>query len=85
LLQWVVVGRDPEDAAAEIAAAAGGQLTMAQLLDTPFVLLAQDVGHAVAQLRRRQQVYGFDSVTTHQPNLEPLGEVIAAYRAAEAS
>lgn len=85
LLQWVVTGRDPEDAAAELAAAAGGQLTVAQLLDTPFVLLAQDVGHAVAQLRRRQQVYGFDSVTTHQPNLEPLGEVIAAYRATDAS
>jgi len=85
LLQWVVIGRDPEDAAAELAAAAGGQLSVAQLLDTPFVLLAQDAGDAVAQLRRRQQVYGFDSVTTHQPSLEPLGEVIAAYRATDAS
>jgi probable F420-dependent oxidoreductase len=79
LLAWVVIGRDPEQAAAEIAAAASGHLTVAQLLDTPFALLAQDVGHAVAELRRRQQVYGFDSVTTRQPNLEALGEVIAAY------
>jgi hypothetical protein len=37
------------------------------------------------ELRRRQQMYGFDSVTTHQPNLEALGEVIAACRAADAS
>jgi hypothetical protein len=36
-------------------------------------------GHlTVAQLRRRQRVYGFDSVTTRQPYLEALGEVIAA-------
>jgi hypothetical protein len=25
--------------------------------------------------------YGFDIITTHQPILEPLGQVIAAYRA----
>jgi len=37
------------------------------------------------ELRRRQQMYGFDSVTTHQPNLEALGEVISACRAADAS
>jgi probable F420-dependent oxidoreductase len=85
LLQRVVIGRDPEDAAAEIAASAGGHLTVEQLLDTPFVLLAQDVSHAVAELRRCQQVYGFDSVTTHQPNLEALGEVIAAHRATDTS
>lgn len=39
LLQAVVIGRDPEDAAARIAASAPG-LTVEQLLDTPFVLLA---------------------------------------------
>jgi alkanesulfonate monooxygenase SsuD/methylene tetrahydromethanopterin reductase-like flavin-dependent oxidoreductase (luciferase family) len=32
-----------------------------------------------AELRQRQRVYGFGSVTTHQPNLEALSEVIAAY------
>lgn len=84
LLQWVVIGRDPADAAAEIVAGVGGGLTVEQLLDTPFALLAQDVGQAAAELRCRQQVYGFDSVTTHQPNLEALGEVIAAHRAADA-
>lgn len=83
LLQWVVIGRDPREAATEIAASASGHLTVEQLLDTPFVLLARDVGQAVEELRRRQELYGFDSVMTHQPNLEALGEVIAAYRAAE--
>jgi probable F420-dependent oxidoreductase len=84
LLQAVVLGRDPEDAAAQIAAGAPG-LTVEQLLDTPFVLLAQDADQAAAELRRRQQTYGFDSVTTHRPNLEALGEAIAACRAAGAS
>ncbi len=83
LLQWVVTGRDPADAAEEIAAGVSGALTVEQLLDTPFALLAQDVGQAVEELRRRQRVYGFDSVTTHQPHLEALGKVIAAHRATD--
>jgi probable F420-dependent oxidoreductase len=84
LLQAVVLGRPPADAAAQIAADTPG-VTVEQLLDTPFVLLAHDAEQAGDELRRRQQVYGFDSVTTHQPNLAALGEVIAAYRAAGAS
>jgi len=85
LLQRVVLGQAPEDAAAETAASAPGRLSVEQLLDTPFVLLAEDAGQAVQELRRRQQVYGFDSVTTHQPNLEALGEVIAVHRAGDTS
>lgn len=54
---------------------------MEQLLDTPFVLLARDAQQAATELVRRQQTYGFDSVTTHQSNLDALGHVIAAYRA----
>jgi probable F420-dependent oxidoreductase len=80
LLQVVVIGRDPEEAAAELTARVPG-LTVEQLLDSPFVLLAQDAAQAADELRRRRAVYGFDSVTTHQPNLEALGEVVAAYRA----
>ena len=79
LLQMVVIGRDPEDAAAEVAAATPG-LTVEQILDTPFALFARDAPHAAEELRRRHQVYGFDGVTTHQPNMEALGEVMAAYR-----
>jgi probable F420-dependent oxidoreductase len=79
LLQAVSIGADPEQSAAEMAAGFPF-ITAEQLLDTPFVLLARDAAQAADELRRRQQVYGFDSVTTHQPSLEPLGEVIAAYR-----
>ena len=43
----------------------------------------QPSGSAKATDPRRAQ-YGFDSVTTHQPNLEALGEVIAACRGADA-
>lgn len=79
LLQAVVIGNHPAESASQIAASTPG-LTVEQLLDTPFVLLAHNAGAAADELRRRQQIYGFDSVTTHQPNLEALGEVIRAYR-----
>ncbi|MGI9003478.1 MAG: hypothetical protein ACR2GH_17780 [Pseudonocardia sp.] len=45
----------------------------------PFFPFAEGVSHAVQELRRLQEVYGFDSVTTHQLNLQALGEVIAAH------
>jgi hypothetical protein len=79
LLQTVIIDREPEDSAAEIVAGAP-ELTVEQVLDTPFALFARDAASAAEELRRRQQVYGFDSFTTHQPNLEALGGVIAAYR-----
>jgi hypothetical protein len=66
--------------AAEIVADAPG-VTVDQVLDTPFVLLAPDAAQGAEELRRRQELYGFDGVTTHQANLEGLGQVIAAYRA----
>jgi probable F420-dependent oxidoreductase len=79
LIQHVVLGEDPEAAAARIAAG-HSTLTAEELLESPFMLLARDAEDAAATLRRRQQEYGFDSVSTHQPNLEPLAEVLAAYR-----
>ncbi len=79
LLQMVVIGREPQDAAAEVALATPG-LTVEQILDSPFALFGRDAGHAAEELRRRQQVYGVDGVTTHQPSMEALGEVMAAYR-----
>lgn len=79
LLQVVDVSRDPMESAAELAAGIP-TMSAADILDSPFVLLAADPGEAAEELRRRQEVYGFDEVTTHAHNLEPLGEVIAAYR-----
>jgi probable F420-dependent oxidoreductase len=81
LLQQVVIGRDPREVAAELAAAAP-RLTVAEILDSPFVLYARTADEAAAQLKQRGQQFGFDRVTTHQPSMEALGQVIAAYRAA---
>ena len=80
LLQTVVLGRDPEEVAAEIVAGAP-ELSVAQILDCPFVLFAVDARQAADELRRRSDVFGIDSVTSHHPSLEALGQVIAAYRA----
>ena len=79
LLQQVVIGKSPEQAAAELAADAP-TLTEQQILDSPFILHAVDANQAADELRHRHQQYGFDSVTTHQPSMEALGQVIAAYR-----
>ena len=81
LLQKVLIGRDPEEVAAEIAATTPG-LTAEQILDTPFALFARDADLGAEELRRRHERYGFDGVTTHQPEMEALAEVMAAYRRA---
>ncbi len=79
LLQVVELG-DPEQSAERLVAAVP-HLSVEQVLDTPFALLARDADEAAAELHRRRAVYGFDCVTTHQPSLAALGAVIAAYRA----
>ncbi len=83
LLQVVAIGPRPIDAAARMAAGAPDRLSVEQLLDTPFALFARDADEAAGELRRRHQVYGFDCFTTHQPYLEALGQVIAAYRSTD--
>jgi hypothetical protein len=79
LLQAVVVDPHWEQAATQMAASLP-DLTVKQVLDSPFVLFAPTAEQGAEQLRQRQQVYGFDSITTHQPHLEALGELIAASR-----
>lgn len=81
LLQAIALGREPADSAAEIAASLPA-VTPEQLLDSPFVLLARGAHQAAAELLRRSELYGFESFITHQPHLEALGDVIAAYRSA---
>jgi len=83
LLQHVAVGVSPAKSAAEMAAAVPW-LTADDILASPFVLYADSADEAAVELRRRQETYGFDRVTTHQPSMEALGEVIAAYRSAGA-
>jgi probable F420-dependent oxidoreductase len=82
LLQAVAFDADPERNAGEWAGDSPF-LSARQVLDSPFVLFAPDADQAAQELRRRYEKYGFDSVTTHQPSMEALGQVIAAYRAVE--
>ncbi len=77
LLQIIRLGADPNTAAEELAAEWEG-ISAEQLLDTPFVLLARDVSHAAEILAQRQEDFGFDSFMTHEPNLDALGQIIAA-------
>lgn len=78
LLQLVAVTNAGEAAAAFAMATPG--LTVDDALASPFVLLADSPLAAAEQLRHRQERFGIDSWTTHEHNLEPFGEVIAAYR-----
>jgi probable F420-dependent oxidoreductase len=76
LLQVIRLGTDPRIAAEELATE-WGDITAEQLLDTPFVLLAQDATHATEILAQRHEHFGFDSFTTHEPNLDSLGQILA--------
>ncbi|MGN6792540.1 MAG: TIGR03621 family F420-dependent LLM class oxidoreductase [Streptosporangiaceae bacterium] len=79
LLQHVAIGPRPSESAAEMAGAVPW-MTAEEIEASPFVLYAKTADEAAAELRRRHELYGFDSVTTHQPSMEELGKVIAAYR-----
>ena len=77
LLQAIRLGEDP-NLAAETLSAEWGDIDAAKLLDTPFVLLARDRSHGAEILAQRHEQFGFDSFTTHEPNLDALGHLIAA-------
>lgn len=79
LLQVIVLGEDPADAAIRLAREFSA-VSAEELLDTPFVLLARNAKHAAEIITERQRRFGFDSFITHEPNLEALGQVIAAHR-----
>ena len=80
LLQAVVIDRDPRQVAEAIAARSAGQ-TPELMLDTPSLLLAENAEQAAIELRRRHEVFGFDSVTVQGSRMAELGKVMAAYRA----
>lgn len=79
LLQTVAVGAPPEASADEMVRRTG-KMTTEQVLDSPFVLLASTPEDAADELERRRRLYGFDSVTVLQKDLEQAGAVIAAFR-----
>lgn len=81
LLQLVSVGRDPERVAAELAEQFDGAMTAAELLDCPFVLLADTPADAVAELVRRTDRWGVSSWCTHTPSGPALARVLDLLRA----
>lgn len=83
LLQHVVLGREPEAVAEELAAeasAAGVPMDPADLLDSPFVLYARDAAEAAGELAARCDRYGITSWCTHTRYAAALAEVAAQFR-----
>jgi probable F420-dependent oxidoreductase len=80
LLQQVVVDRDPQQVADEWAAEPDARSSAADVLDSPFVLLASSPREAAAELLRRARRWGITSWCTHAASGPALAEVIAALR-----
>lgn len=74
-----MIGQDPATAAARLADAFE-TVSAERLLDTPFVLLARNPAHGADIIAERHERYGFQGLTTQEPYLEALGQVIAAHR-----
>ena len=79
LVQAVLVTRDRHAAAEKLIAEAGLNLSPAEALETPFLLIgsASDIA---PQLRERRDRYGFSYITVHEPNMETLAPVIGQLR-----
>lgn len=80
LLQQVVVDRDPQQVADEWAAEDDAPYTAADILDSPFLLLATSPQEAADELGRRAQRWGAASWCTHTPSGPALAQVLAAAR-----
>ena len=84
----VSLGRDPQESAEALATewrAEGDEITVEDLLDTPFLLFARTAEDAAAELERRTLRWGVSSWCTHTPSGVPLAQVAAAYRARAAA
>jgi probable F420-dependent oxidoreductase len=79
LLQKVVVGTDPEEAAAELVAEYGEGFSVKEVLLSPFFLFAATPAEALDELRRRQDRWGISSWCTHSASVPALAEVVAVY------
>jgi probable F420-dependent oxidoreductase len=80
LLQQVAVDREPEDVAAAWEAETQGAIRAADIIDSPFLLIAPSVAEAVAELVRRSERWGITSWCTHAPSGRALAEVAKAVR-----
>lgn len=83
LVQAVVLDRDPEAAAAELLEGdrdGTDGTTVADLLDSPFVLFARTAQDAAEELLRRSARWGIGSWCVHQPSMDAMARVIEVVR-----
>jgi probable F420-dependent oxidoreductase len=80
LLQQVIVDREPEDVAAAWEAQTEGAIRAAEIVDSPFLLVAPSVEEAAAALLRRSERWGITSWCTHSPSGPALAAVAKAVR-----
>ncbi len=81
LIQMVVVTPDRRAAAARVAAEDDLNLTVDEVLETPFLLFGT-VAEIAAQLEERRERFGFSYLTVHAPYMAALGPVIERLGAA---
>jgi probable F420-dependent oxidoreductase len=81
LIQMVVVTPDRRAAAAQVAAEDDLNLTVDEVLETPFLLFGT-VAEIAAQLEERRERFGFSYLTVHAPYMAALAPVIERLGAA---
>ncbi len=79
LVQAVVVTGNRRAAAEELIAAHGSDMTVEQVLETPYLLLGT-VAEIAEQLREHRERYSFSYVTVHQGFMEAFAPVVAELR-----
>jgi probable F420-dependent oxidoreductase len=79
LVQAVVPTEDRRSAAADLIAKFGTDMTVDEVLDTPFLLIGTPAQMA-EQLRERRERYGFSYITVHEPYYEAFEPVVALLR-----
>jgi probable F420-dependent oxidoreductase len=79
LIQMVVQTDNRRATAEELVAEFGPDLTVDELLETPFLLIGA-VAEMADQLARNRDRYGFSYITVHEPYLEAFAPVIEHLR-----
>jgi probable F420-dependent oxidoreductase len=80
LIQQVVVDRRAADVAADWEAVTEGAIRAADIVDSPFLLVAPSPEEAAEELLRRSERWGITSWCTHAPSGPALAEVMAVIR-----
>ncbi|GAA5137457.1 LLM class F420-dependent oxidoreductase [Pseudonocardia adelaidensis] len=79
LVQAVVPSDDRRAAAADLVSRFGGEMTVEEALDTPFLLIGTPAQMA-EQLRASRERYGFSYITVHEPYYEAFEPVVELMR-----